>query len=273
MTDADHWRHETDTIRQIQHAHAAHIESEYRDWAKSPGRDDPDIRIVSGVQTYCRGGMETFHNRAILTGDESAEQLDAVMQHYVEAERACWVEITPANFYEEGSSWDSKVLPHLLHRGFTIHGLRSIWMRDSPLTPAELDFGLDCRRVELSEFETSKVAGGEQDPDQVADIEAAPEFHYYVGTIDDHPVAWVVLWCNGEFGYLKQANTAEHARRQGFHSQLIRMRTHDAFGMGARLVFTHTAHGDGQSARNLQRNGLRIAYNYLLMSREPKPLS
>ena len=182
------------------------------------------------------------------------------------------MEITPANFYEEGSSWDSKILPHLLRRGFTIHGLRAMWMREAPLSSAEPDSGLECRRVSISEFETSKVAGGEQSQDKVPDIEAAPEFHYYVGYWDGTPVSWAVLWCNEEFGYLKQADTAEHARRRGFHSQLIRMRIQDSFAVGARLVFTHTPHGDGQSACNLQRNGLRIAYSYLLMSREPKPL-
>lgn len=272
MTEVGHWRHASDNIRQIQRAHAAHIESEFRDWAKSPGHDDVDIRVVSGVQTYCRGGVETFHNRAILVGNETANQLDEVLQHYIERDRECWVEITPANFYEEGSSWDSKVLPHLLRRGFTIHGLRAMWVRDAPLASAEPSSDLDCRRVSISEFEASKVAGGEQSQDEVSDIEAAPEFKYYVGYWDSAPVSWAVLWCNGAFGYLKQANTSEHSRRRGFHSQFIRMRVQDSFAMGARLVFTHTPHGDGQSARNLQRNGLRIAYNYLLMSRGPGPL-
>jgi len=260
-------------ILRIQNAHSDHIAAEFRDAARRPGNpDEVDVRDVAGVRTfYCKSAG--FHNRAILTGNETPEQLDQVMQHYVDKGSQCWVELNPANFYPTESPRNSRILPHLLQRDFSIEGLRTIWVRDTSLGPDEQDFSLDVRRVDsFAVWEQSKVDAGESDGEDL-DLECGPEFILHTGYQDGQPVAWFMLYCDGEYGYLKLDDYVDEVHRQTFYDQMLRTQIRESFEMGAKRVFTHSAYIDDQWARELQRAGLRIAFNYLLLVREPMPLA
>jgi RimJ/RimL family protein N-acetyltransferase len=79
------------------------------------------------------------------------------------------------------------------------------------------------------------------------------------------------LFHRGDTAYLAWVYTGPSYRGRGFQTDAIRLRTRDAFGLGAKRVFTVTDF-NFTSPRNLQRCGMRLAYNYLLVRRDPLPL-
>ena len=273
MTDPTGWRHVRDNVCMLQNAHADRIEAEFRDNARF-NAEHVDIKRFGEVRTFYSKDAG-FHQRAILSGDETLEQVDEVLQHFVDKKSACWIEINPANFYSsDPASQGSKILPHLLQRGYVIANFRAVWVRDMPLAADEQDFRLDCRSVENSiVYAQSQLAAGFNNiSEKSLTIEADSGSFSYVGYHEGRDVCWATMFCEGESAYLMNAHTHDDFLCRGFHGQMIRLRVRHAFEMGAHRVYTHTEF-NGQSARNLQRNGFQLAYNCILIVREPVPFN
>ncbi|NKB67497.1 MAG: hypothetical protein GKR89_10580 [Candidatus Latescibacteria bacterium] len=75
MTDLSSWRHDRDHILTLQNAHADRIEAQYQDDARAHP-EHVDIRTVADVRTFYSAKSGGFHNRAILTGDETPLHLE-----------------------------------------------------------------------------------------------------------------------------------------------------------------------------------------------------
>lgn len=277
MTDPTAWRHDRDHVRLLQRAHADHIEATYRGLASR--RDDPDgaeIRSFGKTRVFTTR-KNRLENRAIFTGNEREEDFDEVFRHFDERGVRCVIEINPANFYRNDPfSWDAEVLPLLLAKGCTIEDFRCVWVCDrAPERRAEPRiecFGPDRIDAFLGELERVYANTDRRAPaDQLRSGEGGEEWRHYIGYEGDRPASTGTLFSNGDSGYLAWWFTHPDFRRRGHQAAGIRQRTADAFEMGCRRAFTVTDFSI-QSSINLQRCGFRLAYNYVLLYREPFPI-
>lgn len=95
-------------------------------------------------------------------------------------------------------------------------------------------------------------------------------WYYFVAFEQDRPIATASLYQTGNLGYLAQAYTHPDHRRRGAHAQLIQARMQHAHALGCSGAFSVTD-SHTQSARDVQRLGFVLAYNYLLFMRSPRP--
>jgi GNAT superfamily N-acetyltransferase len=98
--------------------------------------------------------------------------------------------------------------------------------------------------------------------------EAQQGWYYYVAFDQEVPIATASLYKTNELGYLAEAYTHPDHRRHGAHTRLIHRRIQHAGHLGCCGVFSVTD-SHTQSARDLQRMGFMLAYNYLLFVRSP----
>src|SRR5690349_12686163 len=105
------WRHDAEHIRHLQLAHAAYIESTYRGLTSKPGNPDGvRIETFGETRTFIANGPR-FTNRAIFSGNETVETVDAVFSHFDANSAACIIEVNPANFYPSTPfSWRGTLL-------------------------------------------------------------------------------------------------------------------------------------------------------------------
>src|SRR6266550_338364 len=121
------FQHDRAHVRLLQHAHADHIESQYRGMLALPGNPaGVIIRSFGDVRTFIAAGNR-LENRAIFNGDETAEQVDEVLKHFAEHNANCVIEVNPANFYvNPPATWEKRLLNFLLERGCRIHDFRCV---------------------------------------------------------------------------------------------------------------------------------------------------
>jgi GNAT superfamily N-acetyltransferase len=93
----------------------------------------------------------------------------------------------------------------------------------------------------------------------------APECRAYLALVDETPVGCAVLSVRGGVGYLAEGAVLPEYRKRGCHRALIERRCVDAKNQGVDLLTCDTDSG-GQSERNLQRLGLRVAFHYPLFT-------
>jgi RimJ/RimL family protein N-acetyltransferase len=269
--------HDRAQVRRLHHAHAHQSEAMYRSMARLP--DNPAgvvIEQFGPTRTFIAAG-ERLENRAIFTGVETAEQIDAVLAHFDRYRANCVIEVNPANFYVNPPAvWERRLLPALLSRGCAIRDFRCVWSvteppRDNPLEmfhwrrfgPDEIDqFIALSRRIEPKRVWS--------DADRAA--QTAEGIFQYVGFADQTPAALGTLLVGSRGGYLQWWYTDPTFRRRGLQREGIRRRMRDAFDMGCECVFT-VADFNTFSAANLQRCGLTLAYNYLLLRREARTVT
>jgi GNAT superfamily N-acetyltransferase len=272
------WIHDRDHVRLLHNAHADHIESAYQAMAKLPGNPSQVIiRRIGPTRTFIAAGIR-LENRAIFTGEEDPNQIDRVLQHFADHAANCVIEVNPANFYVNPPvSWDKPLLKHLLSRGCFIDDMRCVWHRNAPPSIAESPSDGLWRRFGPEEIQTFIEISRSIDPQlhwTPADIAAeshSGRFHY-VGYDSSQPAAVATLFVHDKIGYLQWCRTHPDHRRKGLQQAAINVRVRDAFAFGCERVFTVTDF-NFSSPRNLQRCGFHLAYNYLLVRRDPKPLA
>src|SRR3954452_13801469 len=145
-----HWPHDRVHVRMLQQAHADHIESLYHAMAAVCGNSaGVHIETVGRVRTFIAEGRR-LENRAIFLGDESPDEIDAVLAHFARHRSNLVVEVNPANYYvNPPATWEKRLLRHLLSRGCCIDDFRCVWCCtaldgvEAPTTDRLRRFGAD----------------------------------------------------------------------------------------------------------------------------------
>lgn len=269
--------HDDTHIRRLQRAHADHIESIYRGLAQLPGNPDGvQIRAFGDTRTFLAHG-ERFTNRVILTGNETLADLDTIFAYYDQNQAGCVIELNPANFYPTAPfAWESDRVPALLQRGCELRHFRCVWQRDLAAEPAQPAGDLQLASYPPAAIDRYIEAAQSAEPEQdwteqapyLRQTEGQAGWYHYIALKNGAPIATASLFQTGSVGYLAEAYTHPQHRRQGAHSALIAERVRHARELGCQGVFTVTD-SYTQSARDLQRSGFSLAYNYLLFVRSP----
>ena len=275
MTMADKARfHDLDHIRLLHHAHADHIESLYGAMKKCAGNPEGVvIEKVGPVRTFLVPGKR-WENRAIFHGDETHEQIDDVLRHFDAHGAHCVIEVNIANSYvDPPRNWEARLLPHLLKRGCEAGGMRCVWHLDRWPAKEQTTQSLKIERFSserLNEFAELKMRmmPEEKWTAEQYQIEGREELHHYVGFAGDQPCAFGSLFVKAERGYLVYWQTMQQFRGKGFQQAGINRCVSDAFDLGCERVFTVSDYNFA-SPRNLERCGFALAYNYLVVTRQP----
>jgi GNAT superfamily N-acetyltransferase len=273
--------HDRVSVRALHQAYADKTESFFLGLQRAPG--DPcqvRLRTFGSARTFLAHGHDWL-NRATLVGDETFEQLDEIIAYFAEQREPCHVEWNPGNCYRP-DTWNDELGRRLLDRGFLPGGFRCVWFReiladapdDAPAVSVR-HFGPD----QLDAFLRLLAVIEQQTDEQKAQArlsvlygEGDPRWHHYIGYVDDVPCSTATLFASGRIGYLEWSQTLQAYRGRGCHQALIRRRLADASAAGCESAFAVTDIGTS-SARNLQRQGFRLAYNYVMLVRQPSPLS
>lgn len=271
--------HTRETIRRLQLAHAGHIAAIYAGLAKIPGNPrGVEVKDFGPTRVYC-AQEDRLENRAIFTGNESPAELEQVTAFFAAKGRTCFVELNPANFYRSDPfSWQAEFMPALLALGYRPDAFRCVWAaeaRDSrPATQASpviehISEGDPDRWIDLC----LQVQGGDTEQrrllaEELRHGQSAEGWHHYIGYEGGKPVSTSTLFIQDGLGYLKWGFTQEACRGRGHQQAHIGRRMADAFARGCTHVFSVTDIGITSGA-NLQRCGLTLAYNYVLMVKAP----
>jgi len=269
--------HDRPHVRLLHHAHADHIESIYRGLLSLPGNPaNVVIQSFGPARTFIAAGNR-LENRAVFTGEETTGQIDSVLQHFIDHQSNLVIEVNPANFYvDPPRTWEKRLLKHLLHRGCVIHDMRCVWCRtlprdrqDSATSHRILRFSSD-QMDEYIKLALDVQVGGEWNTERRAG-NFQPGWTHYIGFDADAPAAMGSLFISGPSAYLAWWFTHPAHRSRGLQQAGILRRVHDAFDADCTQAFTVTDFNFSSPA-NLQRCGFQIAYNYLLLRRDPLPL-
>lgn len=271
------WTHDASHIRHLQHAHADHIESIYTSLSLVSGNPDR-IRMqrFGETRTFLASG-ERFTNRIILTGNESSADLDALFAYYDQHQAGCVLEVNPANFYLSNPfSWESVLVPALLARGCELRHFRCVWYQACASQQRRLGDTQTAQIFDHTRLDAYIALAQQAEPEQdwpehgvyLCVGEGQEEWYHYVALDQETPIATASLYKTHELGYLAEAYTHPDHRRRGAHTLLIQARVQHAHKLGCSGVFSVTD-SHTQSARDLQRVGFILAYNYLLFVRSP----
>jgi hypothetical protein len=271
------WTHDREHVRLLQNAHADYIESQYRGMERMPGNPMGVVmRQIGPTRTFIARGNR-LENRAIFTGEESDEQIAQVLRHFIDHQSNCVIEVNPANFYvNPPATWEKRLLKRLLALGCAIHDFRCVW--STTVAPSTIPTSHRCESFGPERIDAYIELAREVDPkvDWSADRIAAmsePGWRHYV-LFDDAgvPCSNGSLFAQGEAAYLAWWYTAPPFRGRGMQREGITHRLRDAFDSGCQRAFTVTDFNFASPA-NLQRCGFSLAYNYLLLRRDPTPLA
>ena len=135
------------------------------------------------------------------------------------------------------------------NEGFVIHAVGKdqvdlvtrLWADGFQVPPASRDFMMTIRR---GSFES-------------------PANHLYVAYVDGQPAAMSALLVQDGIGYLNVGATLPPYRRLGIHRAMSERRVQDARDWGCELLMGFVAGFGKTSQNNMERRGLRVAYNRL----------
>lgn len=269
--------HSRAAVFALQQAHGDHIESLYRGLQAIPGNPrGSELRRFGATRVFC-ADENRMENRALFTGNETDDELAQVADYFQQRRRTCFVELNPANFYRtEPFSWRADLMPRLLKLGFVCDAHRCVWACGGPPAGGRPPPAIAIERFAadaLDRFSAGRdlVVGGDETArrhawDDLRFGQSGEGWSHYLGLEGSVPVSTSSLFVKGEFGYLKWGFTRPEFQRRGHQAAHIHRRVHDAFAAGCRRVFAVTDF-ETTSGRNLQRCGLKLAYNYLLMVR------
>lgn len=267
--------HNRETIRRLQLAHAEHIASLYKGLANIPGNPrGVEIRQFGPARVYC-ADEDRMENRAIFTGNETPAELEQVAAFFSSRGRTCFVELNPANFCRsEPFSWNAELMPALLALGYRPDAFRCVWEAEARLerpsaqerpvikgfAAGDADPWIDlCLQVEGGD-----AAQQRRHAEELLHAQSSEQWIHYIGYEAGKPVSTSTLFIHDGVGYLKWGFTQEPYRGRGHQQAHIERRLADAHARGCTRVFSVTDLGI-PSATNLQRCGLTLAYNYVLM--------
>jgi hypothetical protein len=272
--------HDRLTVRALHEAYADKTESFFLGLRRAPG-DACQVRLrrFGSTRTFIASGHDWL-NRATLVGDETFEQLDEIIAYFAEQGQRCHVEWNPGNCYRP-DTWNDELGRRLLDRGFRPGGFRCVWVREIVREASDEASSLTVRHFgcgELEEFLQLRAVVERQSDEQKAHArvnvlygESDERWHHYIGYVDDVPCSTATLFAGERFAYLEWSKTLKEYRGRGCHQALIRQRLTDAAAAACETAFAVTDIGI-PSARNLQRRDFRLAYNYVMLMREPLPL-
>jgi hypothetical protein len=233
------------------------------------------IRQIGPVRTFIASG-DRLENRAIFGGDETEAQIDDVLMHFAAHRANCVIEVNPANYYvDPPGTWEQRLLKRLLLRGCRIDGFRCVWCRMLSLSSDNVPARYRIERFGPEQLDRYIELSRPLEPNkQWTPIERAAAAHagryQYVAFADDLPCAAGTMIVMGETAYLAWWFTNRQHRGNSLHHLSTSRRTRDALDLGCRRVFSVTDFNFA-SPRNLQRCGFALAYNYLLVLRDPVP--
>ena len=269
------FKHNRYSIRQLQQAHADHIEAIFTGLSRIPG--DPYgvvIKKFGETRTFLQK-KANFASRAILIGNESFELLDEIIAHFKENSDACFIEINPSNFSRsQHPFWEHMILPHLIARGFQVGEMRCVWIYDESNDSSTERANQSIRIDQYSSDEVDQFYPLELKVQEKIESETAKTYlkfsqsigiwRNYIASVDETPIAIARLFIKDQIGYLVWGFTNERYRRRGCHTALIRRRIEDARDAGCSRIFS-VSDIDAKSASTPQSCGLGIAYNYIMM--------
>jgi hypothetical protein len=278
MIDILNIPHDRHHVRLLHQAHADHIEASYRGLLALPANPyRVIIKTFNQTRTFMAEGYR-LENRAIFTGEETPDEIDAVLAHFEINDTNLVIEVNPANFYvNPPATWEKRLLNHLLLRGCIIHNFRCVWCRTKPLTSAEISPSARIERFDSNQLDDYIALASKVEEKTDFNLQARAQnqipgkFHYVVFNDAGHPEAVGGMFISNETAYLSWWFTHPSARKKGHQLAGILRRVQDAFAMGCRRVFTVTDFNFSSPA-NPQRAGLTLAYNYLLVRKDPVPL-
>lgn len=269
--------HGRDIVVSLQQAHADHIEYIYAGLRRIPGNPRRiEIDKIGQTRVFI-ANEDRMENRAILTGNETMQELELIAVRFEQRKRTCFVELNPANFLRTAPfSWTSEIMPALAGLGFRPDAFRCVWHLDEPL-PEQADIASSCRidvyaSTDIARFilTVTSVEGARQ-PAEIEELsqgQASEEWLHYIGYEGGAAVSTSSLFIHNSIGYLKWGFTQQEHRNRGHQKAHIHRRIRDAFARGCKSVFSVTDF-ETASGSNLQKCGLKLAYNYVLMVRKP----
>ncbi|MGH7510991.1 MAG: GNAT family N-acetyltransferase [Acidimicrobiia bacterium] len=209
-------------------------------------------------------------NRALglRAGDERL--VDEVVAWVDERKAPTRVEVVPALV-------DETFLAHLADRGLEVTGFRSALYGIPQSVPPALPEGVEVEEIGEDRLEFFAQVWAESVPTDdrartrrllplMAEAYAAPQWRRFVARVAGSPAAFGLLHVTDRIGSLAGAATAPHQRRRGAQSALIAHRLAAASEAGCEIVVSQPPIGSS-SQRNLERAGLRLAYQSLLWQR------
>lgn len=275
--------HNRDLIRSLHEAHADYIEETYRGLATIPGNPRQiEIKQIEGVRIF-RSEQASFINRAIFTGLETQETIQAVLTYIKQAGVDFFLEVNPANFHPDlPSSWRSPLLKMLLAAGFWPGAFRCVWYYDGfdgfdRPEPEPDNFRIEMMETKALASKIEYVFEAEEIPpkdraEHKMDLlhgEQSEHWRHYLGYENDTPCAKATLLLKGQSAYLAWGYTHSRYRQRGYHRAMTRRRVRDAQANGCNLIFS-VSDLTNPSAITLQTCGFRLAYNYLMMNSPAK---
>jgi len=269
--------HDRTLVRRLHQAYADKTEDFFKGLQQAPGSDaDVSLRTFGPARVLIARG-HPWLSRATLTGEETYEQIDEIVAHFAQRGRICHVEWNPGNCHRP-DSWNDELGRHLLDLGFRPGGFRCVYVRDLAEAVANRhpEPAIRCFGPEELEEYAELAAGVEAWSEERRSRKAANLVHgegsaawrHYVGNFDRRPACVASLYTGRDTAYLEWSMTDPDFRRRGCHAAMIRKRLEDAAAAGCDLAFTITDVGT-QSGKNLQREGFRLAYNYIMLKKDP----
>lgn len=206
-------------------------------------------------------------NRALglRAGDE--ELVDEVLTWADSLQAPTRLEVVPALV-------DEAFLAHMADRGLVVTGFRSAVYGIPRSVPQALPQGVEVEELADEQLEFFAQVWAETVPTNdpartrrllpvMAEAYAAPEWRRFLARVDGSPAAFGVLHVADRVGSLAGAATTPDHRRRGAQSALIAHRMAAASEADCEIVVSQPPIGSS-SQRNLERAGLRLAYQSLL---------
>ena len=271
--------HDRQSVLGLQQAYADKTESFFSGLGQMSGNPCAvKIRPFGFTRTFIARGHDWF-NRAVITGNESLKLIDEIISYYETQQQRCHIEWNPGNCYRE-NTWNDELGRHLLTRGFRPGGFRCVW-RCNPSEVASAiisnvttrHFGQNSGEEFLDIVSKLENKTPRQKDELKAELlygQASSEWHHYVGYLGGIPCSTATMFVKGSIAYFDWAHTLEAFRNRGCHQAMIGRRLTDARDAGCNFVFAVTDMGT-QSAQNLQAAGFHLAYNYIMLVRDPLP--
>jgi len=269
--------HDRQLVRRLHQAYADKTEDFFKGLQQVPGSEaGVSLRTFGPARVLIARGHDWL-SRATLTGEETFERIDEIVAHFAERSQICHIEWNPGNCHRP-NSWNSELGQHLLDLGFRPGGFRCVYARSLGEQEGDLHSAMEIRRFGPGELEeyvefvaTVEAWSEERRSRKAANLihgEGSEAWHHYVGFLDGKPCSVASLYTGSDTAFLEWSTTHSNARRRGCHGAMIRRRLEDAAAAGCDLAFTITDVGT-QSGRNLQREGFRLAYNYVMLKKDP----
>ena len=270
--------HSRQSVARLHAAHTAFIEAEYRQAMSLPGNPEGIELLTIGKTRIFLSNRDRLENRAIFTGNETEEEIRAVLQQFERKGVVGFFEINPANFYRtEPFSWESEMLPALLALGCHPAMFRCVWYLEEQPQSEVQPRPISIRRFSSEEvddyirdrFIVEPAAEDKRAREELLTRQSFTEqWSNFIGYENGQPVSISKLFISQKTGFLAWGYTQAAFRRRGHHKMHVDARVRHAFKSGCDLVFSVTDFNI-PSSLSLQQAGFRLAYNYLLMEKRP----